>query len=289
MKNRHLIGSWSIACFSVILMVSLSLAASADEPPIPTGFTSDFRVLMSTGVVDNAEQPDPPFLNCFSALCDGDYFHKVVMGRSDAEIADLEQLAKTFYLERFGIDVDDPANAGRLHFQRYTLDPRMNYRNYIAAGKQVPAEGWHLYDGGWVVVVIDPNGYTLRGEWAGYHTRVNTLIYFGNYHIMETDASGEVVNEVDFFYRAGGPMNFDTGFDASFNCELSLDGQDFPTGVHGVGQGITSTVPVSSTAIRITVRTVLTFGPSSPTPGLGPEGISGPIPLIGGGFYGSDD
>ncbi len=270
-------------------MIVLATSAEAHRPPIPTGFTHDFRVFMSTGVVDDVTQPEPPFVDCFRALCDGEYFHKVVMGRTEAETAALDELAKNFYLDRFGIDVDDPINAGRILFQRYTLDPRMNYRNYLAAGKKIPAEGWHIYDGGWVIVVTDPNGYTLGGEWEGYHTEIGTLLFFGNYHIMETNSAGRVVNEVDIYYRAGGPLNPDTGFDASFACELSLDGQDFPTGVQGIAQGITSAVPVGETGTKITVRNVMTFGPSSVGPGLGPDGISGPIPLIGGGFYGEDE
>ena len=257
-----------------------NLQSISKKQPIPVGFTDDFRVFMATGVIDNAKQPDPPFVNCFNALCDGDYFHKVIMDRTDAEIAILEVLAKDFYLQRFGIDVDDPDNVGRIVFQRWTVDPRMNYRNYVAAGKKVPAGGWFIYDGGWAVVIIDPNGYTLGGEWDGYHTQPDTLLFFGNYRIMETNASGRVVNTVDIFYRASGPMNPDTRLEASFRCELSLDGQDFPTGVHGQAQGISAVIPISPTEIKFNVRNLITFGPSTYLPGLGPDGITGEVPII---------
>ena len=84
---------------SVSCVVALAVS-TAGEQPTPQGFTDDFRVFIATGLIDNAEQPDPPFVNCFNALCDGDYFHKVVMGRSDEELAALDQLAKAFYLQR---------------------------------------------------------------------------------------------------------------------------------------------------------------------------------------------
>lgn len=262
-------------------------AAHADrgKQPIPTGYTDDFLVYMSSGVVDDNQQPNLPWSNCIGSICDGEYFHKVVMGRTEAETAALDLVAKDFYLQRFGIDVDDPANIGRIRFQRYTLHPDMNYRLHVQAGERIPAEGWYFYDGGWVVVITDPNGYTLGNEWAGYHTNAGTLLFFGNYQIIKTKRNGRIKERQNIFYRAGGPLNVDTGFDASFNCELSLDDQHFSTGVHGLAQGITSVYPVGPDAVKIVVRNVLTFGPSSVAPGLGTDCISGPIPLIGGGTY----
>ncbi len=235
---------------------------------------------MGTGVVDNNEEPGEPFVNCFNGFCDGDYFQKVIMGRTDAEIAELEEMAKDFYNTRFGIDVDDPANNGRIIFKKWILDPRTNYRTYVAAGKKVPAEGWFFYDGGWLVQVTDPNGYTLGGEWEDYHTEQNTLIFFGNYHFLETNRSGKIVNRFNVFYRAGGPLNPDTKGEASFRCELNLDGQNFPNGVQGQAQGISSTIPISDHEVKYYIRNVITFGPATVRPGFGPDEISGPVPLI---------
>ncbi|AOY79248.1 MAG: hypothetical protein F6K63_14770 [Moorea sp. SIO1G6] len=265
---------------ALVCVVALALPVSAHKQPIPKGFTDNFLVLMGTGVVDNNKQPGKPFINCSNGFCDADYFQKVVMKRSNAEIKKLEQLAKDFYYQRFGIDVDDPANSGRIIFRQWLLDPRANYRAYVAAGQQVPPEGWFFYDGGWVVQVIDPEGYTLGGEWNGFHTEPNTLIFFGNYQFLKTNRSGKVVNRFNIFYRAGGPMNFDTRGEASFRCELSLDGQDFPTGVQGQAQGITSLTPISDHEVKFNIRNVITFGPATLQPGFGPDNISGPVPLI---------
>ena len=269
------------ALLGAVYLILLAGPAAAGQQPIPTGFTDDFRLFMATGVIDNAVQPGAPFLNCFNLLCDGEYFHKTIMNRTDEEIAELEELAKDFYLERFGIDVDDPANQGRIIFMRYITDPRMNYRNYVAAGKRVPADGWFFYDGGWVVVVTDPNGYTLGGEWDGFHVQQNALMFFGNYQIIETNAAGKIKDRVNIFFRSAGPLNFDTRGEGSFRCELSLDGQDFPNGPQGVAQGISSIYPIGPTSSKVNIRNVVTFGPSEPFNGLGPDEITGEVPIIG--------
>jgi len=274
------------ALVAVGVTAALALPVAADpRQSIPLGYTDDFLVIMASGVVDDNQQPNAPFHTCTGSVCDGEYFHKVVMGRSDAEILALEQDAKAFYLQRFGFDVDAPANVGRIVFKRYTSHPDMNYRVYVQAGERVPAEGWHFYDGGWVVTITDPAGYTLGGEWAGYHANQNALFFFGNYQFLKTNKQGHIVDRQDIFYRAGAPLNVDTGSDASFKCELSLDDQLFSTGVHGVAQGIASAYPIGPGALKLAIRNVITFGPSSVRPGLGPDCISGPIPLIGGGFY----
>ena len=234
-----------MALLGVGFGVALAAPVVAGRQSIPTGFTDNFRVLMATGLLDNAE------------------------------------LAKDFYRQRFGIDVDDPANEGRIDFLNSMTDPRMNYRNYIAGQKWVPPEGWFFFNGGWVIIVTDPNGYTLGGEWDGFHVGPDTLLFFGNYHILETNKSGQVVNRVNIFFRSTSPLNFDTRGEGSFRCELSLDGQDFPTGVHGQAQGLSAIYQVSPTAVKYNIRNVLTFGPSEPFPGLGPDGITGDIPIVG--------
>ena len=65
------------ALLSFSCLVALAVPA-VGKPPIPKGFTDDFRVFIATGLIDNAEQPEPPFVNCFNALCDGDYFHRSI-------------------------------------------------------------------------------------------------------------------------------------------------------------------------------------------------------------------
>ena len=268
-----------MALLGVGFGVALAAPVVVGRPLIQNGFTDTFRVFMATGKLDNAEQPDPPFVDCFNGFCDGDYFQRVVMGRSDAEIVALEELAKDFFLERFGIDVDDPANEDRIDFLNWMLDPRANYRNYVAGQRRVPPEGWFLFDGGWVIIVTDPNGYTLGGEWDGFHVGPDTLLFFGNYHILETNKLGQVVNRVNIFYRSAGPLDFDIRGEGSFRHELSLDGQDFPTGSQGVAQGLSAIYQVSPTAVKYNIRNVLTFGPSQPFNGLGPDGITGDIPF----------
>ena len=262
-------------------VVALTTPAAADPQPIPTGYTQEFRILMASGVVDNSEQPGEPFVNCFNGFCDAEYFHKVVMGRTDAEIDAFEQMAKDFFLQRFGIDVDDPVNIDRIIFGDFMNDPRLNYRNYVASGKTVPADGWFFYDGGWFVLVTDPDGFTLDGEFVGHRVPQNTFLFFGNYHIVETKKNGKIQNRVNIFYRSATPVAPAFDGPGGFRCELSLDGLDFPTGVQGQAQGLSGVRQISPTAIKFNIRNVITFGPPSPFPGLGPDEITGDIPIIG--------
>ena len=172
-------------------------------------------------------------------------------------------------------------------------DPRFTYRNYVAARKRAPADGWYVYDGGWVVIVVDPNGYTLGGEWAGFHVEPNALIFFGNYQVIETNKRGKVKNRVNIFYRSSGPVNFDVRGEASFRCDLNLDGPDFPNGAQGVAQGYSTLLQLGPSLFKVNLRNVLTFGPSEPFNGLGPA-RTGTVPIFpmdghGHGHHDDDD
>ena len=105
----------------------------------------------------------------------------------------------------------------------------------------------------------------------------------GNYLIMETDDGGDVVDMVPIYYRMAGPLEFNAQGEAGFRCEVSLDGQDFPTGVQGQAAGFVGNYPapeVSPTAIKSMARNVFTFGPSTVMPGLGPDEFTDDIPLL---------
>lgn len=251
----------------------------------PNGFTGELRVFMATGLVDTVKQPDPPFVNCSGfGACDGDYFHKEVMGRSEEETAELDELAAAFFLDRFGIDVASSANTGRIRFGRWISDPRVNYRNYLTTGRVVPPEGWWLYEGGWILRILDPVGFELGGEWEGRAVTPGATFMIGNYLVLETDETGDVVNRMPIYYRSAGPVEFDsTGQEAKFRWELSLDGQDFPTGVQGQASGffgVYRAPEVGQTMTKWNIRNVLTFGESTVFAGLGPDDIAGGIPLL---------
>jgi len=153
--------------------------------PTPVGFDK-YIVYIADGLYDPTKpHPNPEITGCdISTFCDAEYFQKVLMGRDDAEIATLEQEAKDYFLTRFGLDVDDPKNEGRIAFRSFMVDPRVNYHVVSASGERVPSRGWPVIFGGWIILVTDPNGIALAGDFAGTTTPVNGQFIFGENYIQ---------------------------------------------------------------------------------------------------------
>lgn len=250
-------------------LFSVSGLSFAYEQPVPDGFT-DYLVFMGTGEYDPTTNPVDPPIVCHGPLCGGDFFHKTIMGRSDEDMAILEAEARAFFVQRFGIDVDDPANAGRILFQAFTFEPRIHYRAYTVADEKVPSQGWRVHDGGWVIDILDEDGYTLGGEWNGFHVLPGSLMIYGNYSIQEVGKNGELKDEFhNIFYRSAGPVVFDIRGEATLRCELSQTDQLFTNGVEGMLHGFGAAFLRDDGLIKWDIRAVLTFGPSEPFPGLG--------------------
>ncbi|WP_133719086.1 hypothetical protein [Methylocaldum gracile] len=168
--------------------VLIAITAWAELPqPMPTD-SNNYVVYLADGLYDPlTPNPNPQITNCDPAtnLCDGDYFQKEILGRTEEEIVAAEQQAKDYFNSRFGIDVDDPANAGRLVFRMFQIDPRVNYHVIFASGKRVPGEGWPVYYGGWIIMVVDPKGIDLGGDFAGAHTGFGGMFIFGE-NVLDT-------------------------------------------------------------------------------------------------------
>lgn len=147
------------------------------------------------------------------------------------------------------------------------------YRNYVAAGKQVLAKGWQVRDGGWRVVILDPTGMDLGGEFAGVHVGVGAQALFGNYNIAETGPNGRIRNERIIWYRAGQFFEPTPLADLHAICELSLSGPEFPNGVEGMAFITNNFYFLGLTEMKIALRNVLTFGDSQPQNGLGPDSL----------------
>lgn len=87
-------------------------------------------------------------------------FYSDTLGLSDQEIADLEEQAKQYYLDYFGITVIDGGNgvdAGgkevKLFFSPFVVNQDViNFRLMASSKSQVGASGVPLYTGGWFVV-----------------------------------------------------------------------------------------------------------------------------------------
>ena len=138
----------------------------------------------------------------------------------DAEIAK----AKACLLAGFGLDADDPANAGRLVFFSFMLDPRINYRACTAAGRKVPSQGRVVRDGGFGIRVIDPAGFEPGGEFAGQIAPPGDLAIFGNYNIEVTAPDGRPKDEIVISYRSDTPMSANAWGELVINCQISDNG-----------------------------------------------------------------
>jgi hypothetical protein len=228
--------------------------------PTPDGFNS-LVVYMGTGIFDptNAE-PRAGIIDCEGIFCDGMFFQKQVMGRTDEEIYNLTVEAKAFYLERFGIDVDDPDNIGRVTFDMFTLNPDFEYRLYAASGLKAPSEGWLIRDGGFKLEVIDPNGIELGGELAGTHAPQGAAMFFGNYNILVTNKHGTPRDELLIFYKSNVPGETLPNGSFVFRCDMFNEQWG-----EGLGVGTILTVPLEDGTIRANGRNVITFLPVTET------------------------
>lgn len=223
----------------------------------PDGFRK-FLVYMGTGVYDPSNSnPRPGITDCQGIFCDGDYFQKVIMHRSDEEVAALTRRARAFYLKRFGIDVDDPANEGRVTFTMFTLNPDFEYRLYSISGQEAPKEGWVVRDGGYKLEVIDPHGIDLGGELSGTHAPAGSVMFFGHYNILVTDRSDTSKDEIIIHYRSRAPGLVRPG-SFTFQCDLTHEKWGA-----GLAMGTESGIPLKDGRIRANGRNVITFGPES--------------------------
>ena len=248
-----------VAACAIATSLGMSSHAAADgKITTPDGFDS-LVVYMGTGIFDPAvPEPRPGVVGCDGLFCDGLYFQKDVMQRTDEEIYNLTLEAKQFYLERFGIDVDDPDNDGRVSFDMFTLNPDFEYRLYAISGMKVPSQGWLIRDGGFKLEVIDPDGIELGGELAGTHAPFGAAMFFGNYNILVTNKNGKPKDELLIFYASDVPGEILPNGSFVFRCDMFNDelGQ-------GLGLGTIANVPLDDGTVRANGRNIITFPPAS--------------------------
>ncbi len=180
----------------------------------------------------------------------GMHFQTAVLQRTDAEIAQNRAEAIAFFQSRFGLDVSD----SRVHFTGFEILPDLEYRAVVVSNERVPVEGWTVHDGGWIAVVMDPQGLDLGGEFAGTHVPAGTMVVFGNYKVDRLPTS------FILSYRARKPIvpQSDGAFQVS--CEVHSD--EF-----GDGQAIGSVLPIilPNGQMMVNTRNVITFPPFGKT------------------------
>ncbi len=226
------------ALIATLLLFAGSLATAqgvADQQP-PDGFET-MLVYMGTGVYDAT---DPDYV-----MPDGDVWHREIMGRSDAEIAENRAEAVAFFEERFGLN---PDTQDGLMLVDFMFDPRNEYRAYVSSEAAIPSEGWVVRDGGWMLSVTDPDGLDLGGEFAGTHVPQGAVFVFGDYNIDVPGGEPIIIH-----YQSGQPI-VATESGMLFLCETY-----HPEWGWGRAQGISAPVTLEDGRTQANVRNVLTF------------------------------
>lgn len=230
--------------------------ANADKDNLPDGYTT-YLSYIANGFYD-AALPHPDVPGCSGGFCDGIYFQTAVMGRDQGMIDTITDQAALFYLTRFGIDVNAPANAGRVSFFPFMLDPRLEYRAYVVSGMKAPDEGWVVRDGGSIMLINDPAGVELGGDFTGITVPAGTMFFYGEYNID----TGENKDNIVISYRSGSPVITNQVGLLPFGCEVAIQPitANFPNGTEGLAQGFgTTLIPDSNGFLKANVRNTLTF------------------------------
>ena len=227
-----------IVALALLLAVGATTASAqgvASQQP-PAGFDT-MLVYLGTGVFDAA---DPSY-----EAPDAEYWHREIMGRSDADIAQNRAEALAFFAERFGLD---PETQDGLMFTDFMVDPRSEYRAYVSSAAAIPSEGWVVRDGGWMLSVSDPDGIALGGEFAGTHVPQGAFFVFGEYNIDVPDGDDIVIH-----YRSGSAIiAAENGM--MFRCDLW-----HPEWGEGMAQGLSAPRTLEDGRTQANIRNVLTF------------------------------
>ena len=226
-------------------------------------------IALTTAACDGGDAPAPalaeapaPYTNYLVFVADGvwnpadpsytpqplEEVQRELWGFDDEEIEAYAAKAAAFYLERFGVDILDPANAERVSVTEAGCDMRLAYRVVTMAGRAVPPEGWPLCSPGFTVAVTDPAGFELGGDWDGVLAPVGSSMTFGRYHI-DTGDEPLIIN-----FEAMSPYISDPFGNIVIRC--AIDNPELGSGQANLALRIDQT---TAGDISVQFRNVLTF------------------------------
>lgn len=234
----------------VAVMVATAGIAYANTPArTPEGFDKSL-VYIAAGKYDPSIPPEQGDL--------AEWFHKDIMGRSDADLSAEKAAAEAYFESQFGPGLPEAVPFG--------VDPRNEYRVYYISGMDVPESGYEVRDGGFRVTIPEP-GMTLYGEWGGPEGKFvpgGTFLVFGEYNIdvMGPGNSGKNPSHVEpiiIHYESVEPIVPDpiNGV-TTFRCTL-----EGPWG-EGIAQGISKPIQEDGWT-QANIRNILTFPPFGPS------------------------
>ena len=258
LSKLRLLGAMLVVVLLSLLIVSpaIILAGSPERggtTPTPAGFTK-FLVYMAEPFAGQETS---------GGAREAENFQRDVMGRSTEEIEADKAAAQEFFLRRFGIDFTETESelfgteeVDGATFQPFAVTDAFNYRAYVVSGERVPAEGWQVRDGGWMVALTEDQ--MVHGEYGGAEGKAaseGTVFVFGNYNIKvqkpRSNAPPHSDETIEIHYESGGPIIADSDGVTSFICDLT-----HPDWGAGQARGIVTD--------NGEVRNVLTFPPGLP-------------------------
>jgi hypothetical protein len=246
-----------LLCFSVVASAYGPRHHLRRNPP-PIGFQK-LALYLGTGLFDpSVAEPRPGVTGCGGLFCDGEFFQEKIMNRTPEETEEIKNQAKEYFINQFGIDVDDPALEDRISFTMFMVNPDFEYRLHKLSHVNIPPQGWIIRDGGFQLSITDPNGIELGGELAGRLAPEGSAMFFGNYNILATNKRGRPVDEILIFYKSLDPGQ--TLANGAFVFRCNMFNEDW--GV-GLGLGTILFIPQEDGRIRGNGRNILSFPPVS--------------------------
>ena len=227
----------------------------------PDGF-DPYLVFVASGEIDALE---PPAINANTHFTQ-------INGWGEQEFADWKADRFDRLEQRFGFDLSAAEAALSLQnlvyvdqdffMQVVQTNPGLGYRAATIGDRKVPEQGWVVREGAIQIVVINPNGINVGGEYIQENPLMPTFVppnsFFaaGQYNVEVTKKNGKPTGEtivIDF--TSSRPITPEADGTFSFFCDLVNEDDDI-----GLAQGIGQLVPVNGgQSLRANFRNILTF------------------------------
>lgn len=180
------------------------------------------------------------------------YFFKTVMHRTDAQIDQQRADALAFFQKRFGLTLNTPG----VIFKDVEITPDIRYRVTAESGEFVPRDGFYMDDVAWVFNVVNPQGVTLGGEFAGRVVPFGTMVAYGEYYIHRTKKMGKKTMHHNslIHYQSIKPLVPEQDGFVILACELSSEEYG-----DGMAMGVVTPFPLSDGRMVYNITTTLTF------------------------------
>jgi hypothetical protein len=99
----------------------------------------------------------------------------------------------------FGINIEQLAAEQRIMFSPFLMNDDAAYRVYSLSDTWVPNQGLTMHDGGWVLMVTDPNGIDTAG---GKHIPAGSMSVYGEYYVEVQNQGGVSEDPIIVHYQS---------------------------------------------------------------------------------------